>query len=59
MTDPAKRAYKQHVHITSNLMADKICEFRTNFKREDGTRYSYKEAGMMVIAAFQRQQQEQ
>ena len=54
-----KRAYKSHVLITGNLMADKIREFRNTFKKEDGTRYSYKEAGMLVIAAFQRQQPEQ
>lgn len=59
MTDSlTKHAYKSHVFITGNLMADKIREFRNTFKKEDGKRYSYKEAGMMVVAAFQRQQQE-
>jgi len=58
MTNP-KLAYKNHILITSNLMAEKIRQFRQQFKREDGTRYSYKEAGNMVMAAFQRQQQEQ
>lgn len=43
-----KQAYKNHVITVSSFDANAIHNFRQQNRKEDGTRYSYKEVGQAL-----------
>lgn len=47
-----KQAYKSYMIASSGNYATAIHKFRQENRKEDGTRYNYKEAGEMMVQSI-------